>query len=107
MKRITKLLLGTLIGGTAWQIYKWGRPASLRGRAGEATGIGDQLGDLGADPGDTVIVEIVEFVTDAGIADVDPEPLSHVAGEGIDPDRDVAAQSEIKEQRARMPGKTP
>jgi len=43
-----------------------------------------------------------DVATRSGIADVDPEPLSHVAGEGIDLDRDVNAQKDIKEQREKM-----
>ena len=47
--------------------------------------------------------DLVAVATESGIADVDPEPLSHVAGEGIDLDRDVAAHQEITEQRDRLP----
>lgn len=47
--------------------------------------------------------DLVAVATESGIADVDPEPISHVAGEGIDLDRDVAAHEEIPEQRARLP----
>jgi hypothetical protein len=43
-----------------------------------------------------------DVATRSGIADVDPEPLSHVAGEGIDLDRDVSAQKDIKEQREKL-----
>jgi len=39
----------------------------------------------------------------AGIANVDPEPLSQVAGEGIDLDRDVAAHETFAEQGERLP----
>ncbi|HUS29099.1 MAG TPA: hypothetical protein VMZ53_11330 [Kofleriaceae bacterium] len=44
-----------------------------------------------------------DVATKSGIADVDPVPLSHVAGEGIDPDGDVNAHEEIREQRDRLP----
>jgi hypothetical protein len=47
--------------------------------------------------------DLVEVATSSGIADVDPEPLSHVAGEGIDPIRDVEAHDSIKAVRERMP----
>jgi hypothetical protein len=47
--------------------------------------------------------DLTAIATESGIANVDPEPLSHVAGEGIDLDRDVAAHREIAEQRERMP----
>ncbi|HTL35491.1 MAG TPA: hypothetical protein VL326_20325 [Kofleriaceae bacterium] len=43
-----------------------------------------------------------DVATKSGIADVDPEPLSHIAGEGIDLDRDVNAQKDIKEQREKL-----
>jgi hypothetical protein len=47
--------------------------------------------------------DLREVATRSGIADIDPEPLSHVAGEGIDLDRDVNAHEELREQRERMP----
>ncbi len=37
-----------------------------------------------------------------GIADVDPEPLTQVAGEGIDPDANDAAHSDVAEQNAKV-----
>ena len=40
---------------------------------------------------------------DVGIADVDPQPMTQIAGEGIDPDANDKAQSSVKEQRARLP----
>jgi hypothetical protein len=43
------------------------------------------------------------IATESGIANVDPEPISHVAGEGIDLDRDVAAHREIADLRERLP----
>jgi hypothetical protein len=43
------------------------------------------------------------IATESGIADVDPEPISHVAGEGIDLERDVAAHREITDLRERLP----
>ena len=39
----------------------------------------------------------------AGIANVDPEPLSQVAGEGIDLDRDIAAHETFADQCERLP----
>jgi hypothetical protein len=47
--------------------------------------------------------DMVAVATESGIADVDPEPISHVAGEGIDLDRDIAAHEEIAELRERLP----
>lgn len=46
---------------------------------------------------------LVDVATKSGIADVDPEPLSHVAGEGIDLDGDVKAHSELRDLRDRLP----
>lgn len=46
---------------------------------------------------------LVDVATQSGIADVDPVPLSQVAGEGIDPTRDVKAHEDIHELRERMP----
>lgn len=43
------------------------------------------------------------IATESGLANVDPEPISHVAGEGIDLDGDLAAHREIAEQRERLP----
>jgi hypothetical protein len=39
----------------------------------------------------------------AGIAEVDPQPLSQISGEGIDPDATAAAHDEIPDQRERLP----
>lgn len=47
--------------------------------------------------------DLAAIATESGIANVDPEPISHVAGEGIDLERDIAAHEEIAEQRDRMP----
>jgi hypothetical protein len=47
--------------------------------------------------------DLTAIATRSGIADVDPQYISHVAGEGIDLDRDVAAHEEILEQRERLP----
>ncbi len=47
--------------------------------------------------------DMIAVATQSGIADVDPEPLSQVVGEGIDPMRDPAAHNEIIELRDRLP----
>lgn len=44
-----------------------------------------------------------DVATQSGIADVDPQPISHIAGEGIDLDGDIAAHDALKEVRERMP----
>ncbi|MDB4956770.1 MAG: hypothetical protein JWO36_4339 [Myxococcales bacterium] len=57
------------------------------------------VGDFGVSPGG----EIADSVTHAGIADVDPQPLAQVAGEGIDPDAVEAAHHELPDLRERLP----
>jgi hypothetical protein len=49
-------------------------------------------------PHDIVDAEII-----LGIAEIDPEPLTQVAGEGIDPDATREAHEGPREQRAKMP----
>jgi hypothetical protein len=52
---------------------------------------------------DPTAEDLHEIATHSGIADVDPEPLSQVAGEGIDLDRDVEAHESIRDLRERLP----
>ena len=52
---------------------------------------------------DNTTENLVAVATESGIADVDPVPLSHVAGEGIDPERDVKAHTELRDLRDRLP----
>ena len=40
---------------------------------------------------------------DVGIADVDPEPMTQIAGEGIDPDANDKAHTSVKDQRDKLP----
>jgi hypothetical protein len=47
--------------------------------------------------------DFTAIATRSGLADVDPQYISHVAGEGIDLDRDVAVHEDIVEQRERLP----
>lgn len=47
--------------------------------------------------------DLHEIATHSGIADVDPEPLSQVAGEGIDPDRNEDAHESVRSVRERLP----
>lgn len=47
--------------------------------------------------------DLVEVATTSGIADVDPVPLSNVAGEGIDPEREMRAHTELRDLRDRLP----
>ena len=72
----------------------------IRVRRGAGVKPADEMG-LGTH--DTLDEDMRAVATRSGIADVDPVPLSHVAGEGIDPERDVRAHQEIHEIRDRMP----
>jgi hypothetical protein len=47
--------------------------------------------------------DLIDVATKSGIADVDPESLSQVAGEGIDPVQNLAAHDDIKSLRDRLP----
>jgi hypothetical protein len=49
------------------------------------------------------VSDVMAVAKQSGLADVDPQPLSHVAGEGIDLDNDVAAQHSVKDQREKLP----
>lgn len=60
--------------------------------------------DLGISQSD-IDSDLREVATRSGIADVDPQSISQVAGEGIDLERDLAAQESIKAVRDRMPGR--
>lgn len=60
----------------------------------------DEVG-LGAH--DVLDEDMRAVATESGIANVDPEPISHVAGEGIDLDRDIAAHQEIADLHDRLP----
>lgn len=46
--------------------------------------------------------DVDEIARHSGLADVDPEPLTNLAGEGIVPGSDEAARS-IQDQRDRLP----
>ena len=53
--------------------------------------------------GQMVDTDLRDVAMHSGIADVDPQNLSHVAGEGIDLDLDTAAHDVLVEVRERMP----
>jgi hypothetical protein len=53
--------------------------------------------------GQMVDTDLRDVAMHSGIADVDPQYLSHVAGEGIDLDLDTAAHDVLVEVRDRMP----
>ena len=66
----------------------------------------DLDGPLGAEavePGVNVVPDVAVLATESGIADVDPEPLAQVAGEGIDADRVEEAHRELPELHERLP----
>lgn len=96
MKFVRKLLgIGLLAAGV---VYLRGRRSALRmARAAEAR-FDDNFGT--STPANENLVAVA---TQSGIADVDPEPISHVAGEGIDPVRDLEAHDSVKAVRDRMP----
>ena len=50
-----------------------------------------------------VDTDLRDVAIHSGISDVDPQYLSHVAGEGIDLDLDTAAHDVLVEVRERMP----
>jgi hypothetical protein len=111
MKLVRKLLGFGLLAASVLIVRS--RRRALRPVPQHARGADARFGDarLGADArfddnvGTSVPTNenLVEVATKSGIADVDPEPLSHVAGEGIDPTRDVAAHEEIAQLRDRLP----
>jgi hypothetical protein len=77
----------------------------VRSRRGEPVTPTNEA-ELGVTPDLTVEQvdeNLVAVATESGIANVDPVPLSQVAGEGIDLDRDIAAHEEIAELRERLP----
>jgi hypothetical protein len=95
MRLVRKLLgIALLAGGV---VYLRGRRKALAMARGADASFDNQFGTSVP-----VHEDLVDIATESGIADVDPEPLSHVAGEGIDPVRDVAAHDEIIEQRERL-----
>jgi hypothetical protein len=72
----------------------------VRSRRGANVTPTDELG-LGAT--DLPEPDLAAVATESGIANVDPVPLSQIAGEGIDLDRDIAAHQEIPELHERLP----
>lgn len=96
MRLIRKVLGFSLLA--AGVVYLRGRRAALRAARGADVRSEDNFGTPA--PTNEYLVDVA---TQSGIANVDPEPLSQVAGEGIDPVRDVAAQNELAALRERMP----
>jgi hypothetical protein len=96
MRFLRKLLGAALIG--AGVVYLRGRRKALAMARGAEEAFDDRFGTSVPNEAD-----MIEVATTSGIADVDPEPLSQVAGEGIDPVRDLAAHDDIKALRDRLP----
>jgi hypothetical protein len=106
MRLATNIVIAGITIGTAVVLKKL-----VRSRRGahvtptDETGFGRFAGEHD-EPGYQALATLDDdlraIATESGIANVDPEPISHVAGEGIDLDRDVAAHREIAEQRQRL-----
>jgi hypothetical protein len=96
MRLVRKLLgFGLLAAGV---VYLRGRRRALRTARGADVRFDDSVGTSVP-----VNENLVAVATQSGLANVDPVPLSHVAGEGIDLDADVQAHTELEELRERMP----
>jgi hypothetical protein len=96
MRFVRKLLGIALVAGGV--VYLRGRRKALAMARGSEESFDNQFGTSVP-----MHEDLVDVATHSGNADVDPEPLSQVAGEGIDPVRDVAAHDEIVDQRERLP----
>ncbi len=96
MRLFRKLLgIGLLAASIA---YVRGRRRAHRIARGAEVSFDDLVGTSVA-----VNDDLIEVATTSGMTDVDPEPLSHVAGEGIDLERDLEAHDSIKDLRDRLP----
>ena len=72
LRRATKLAAAAIGGVVAWQAWQRWRLA----RADRASQAGDRASGL---------------ASTVGVAPIDPEPTTQIAGEGIDPDADPSA----------------
>lgn len=88
-----------VVGGIIAAALVLKRLVRVRRRAG-ASQASNEVG-LGAH--DVLGEDMRAVATASGLANVDPVPLSQVAGEGIDLDGDVAAHQEIADLRERLP----
>jgi hypothetical protein len=48
-------------------------------------------------------LDVDAVARNSGIADVDPTPMTQIAGEGIDPEDNEKARTSVKDQRDRLP----
>ena len=87
MRTATKLLVFGSVIGAAVMIGRRRAPRNASApREPEDTGAG--AGDL---------------PLPVGISEVDPQPLTQISAEGVDPDATQAAHDEPREQRERLP----
>jgi len=96
MRFVRRLLAFGLLG--AGVIFVRGRRKALRSARGADVRFDDNFGT--SVPANENLAEIA---TSSGIADVDPVPLSNVAGEGIDLDANAAAYDDISTLHGRLP----
>lgn len=52
---------------------------------------------------DLDIEDATLIAEDSGLSPVDPQPLTHIAGEGIVPGEDVEARDNVQDVRERLP----
>lgn len=86
-------------------MIKWGALglaiAAIRARRKRMVG----AHGLGADVDTAGAPDLSSAAPSVGISEVDPQPITHVAGEGIVPGEVEAAHGTISEQRERLPNK--
>jgi hypothetical protein len=51
----------------------------------------------------TTFEDAVHIAKESGLSDVDPQPLTHTAGEGIVPGEDQEARHNVQDVRDRLP----
>lgn len=95
--RLVRRLLGIALV-TGGVVYLYGRRRALRATRGADLHVGNSVGTS-----TTIAEDLGAVAAHSGNADVDPEPISQVAGEAIDLVGDVAAREELVDPRARLP----
>ena len=96
MRLLRRVLAFGLLG--AGVVYLRSRRRALRAARGADVRFDDNFGT--SVPANENLADIA---TGSGIADVDPVPLSNVAGEGIDIDANAAAYDDISTLHGRLP----
>jgi hypothetical protein len=51
--------------------------------------------------------DATHIAKESGLADIDPQPLTHTAGEGIVPGEDEEARHNVQDVRDRLPTTSP